>query len=335
VHHGIRRLQAFSIQGGGFMTVLMSIEGSELTTQTMKPVLLHGYGGVDRLIYEDAPIPMPANGEVLVKTIAVSVNPIDWKLRRGDLKTRMPLQFPAILGRDLSGEVAALGAGVTGLKVGDRVLGLVNRSYAEFVVCKPEDLAHTPDNLDSIEAAALPLVLLTGAQVIEDGIRPSSGETILITGAVGSVGRTAVFVARKHGVHVIAGVRAHQKAEAEGLGADRIIALDDEKEIAGLPQLDGVADMVGHNAIGLILPHIRKNGLLATVVGKPKSAEGHDLRVVEVWAHPDSVRLEELVREVAKGAFSIPISRKFKLSQIGEAQHLAENGGIGKIVLTP
>ena len=301
----------------------------------MKAVLLHGYGDVSQLSYEDVPEPLAAAGEVLVKTIAVSINPIDWKLRRGDLKEMMPLEFPTILGRDLSGEVVALGEGVDGLRVGERVFGLVNRSYAEYVVCKPVDLARTPENLDGIDAAALPLVLLTGAQVIEVGVRPRLGEIILITGAIGGVGRTAVHVAKQHGAHVIAGVRSSQRVEAEGLGADRVIALDDMKEIAGLPELDSVADMVGHETIDRILPRIKKNGVLATVLGAPPSAEGRDLRVVTIWAQPDSVRLEELGREVARGLFSIPISKRFKLSQIREAQQLAEKGGIGKIVLTP
>jgi len=299
----------------------------------MKAVLLHGYGDVSQLSYEDVPKPVAAAGEVLVKMIAVSINPIDWKLRRGDLKEMMPLEFPTILGRDLSGEVVSLGEGVEGLKVGERVFGLVNRSYAEYVVCKPVDLARTPENLDGIDAAALPLVLLTGSQVIEVGVRPRPGEIILITGAIGGVGRTAVHVAKQHGAHVIAGVRSSQRVEAEGLGADRVIALDDMKEIAGLPELDAVADMVGHETIDRILLRIKKNGVLATVLGAPPSAEGRDLRVVTIWAQPDSVRLEELGREVARGLFSIPISKRFKLSQIREAQQLAEKGGIGKIVL--
>ncbi len=306
-----------------------------MAQKLMKAVLLRGYGGVDQFSYEDTPIPEPAAGELLVKTIAVSINPVDWKLRRGDYKETRPLQFPAILGRDLSGEVAELGEGVTGLKVGERVFGLVNRSYAEYVVCKPEDLARIPESLDIIEAAALPLVLLTGAQVIELGVRPRSGEIVLVTGAIGGVGRTAVHVAKQHGAHVIAGVRASQKEEAEGLGADRIIALDDEKEIAGLPEFDAVADMVGHDTIDRILPHIRKDGVLASVLGVPQSAEGRDLRVVAIRVKPDSARLERLGNEVAGGLFSIPIGKRYELSQIREAQRLAEKGGIGKIVLTP
>jgi NADPH:quinone reductase-like Zn-dependent oxidoreductase len=107
------------------------------------------------------------------------------------------------------------------------------------------------------------------------------------------------------------------------------------REIAGLPELDAVADMVGHDAIDRILPHIRKKCVLATVLGKPQSAEGRDLRVVAIRAKLDSARLEVLGSEVARGLFSIPISEGLKLSQIREAQQLAEKGGIGKIVLTP
>jgi NADPH:quinone reductase-like Zn-dependent oxidoreductase len=185
---------------------------------------------------------------------------------------------------------------LTNLKIGDCVYGLVSRSYADYVVCKPEDLAKTPKALDPIDAAALPLVLLTGAQVIERGIQPGSGAVILITDAIGGVGRTAVHVAKQHGAHVIAGVRASQRAEAEGLGADRVIALSDVNEIASLPDLDAIADMVGHDTIDRLLPFIRKNGVLATVVGAPPSAEGRDIRVVPIWAQPDSARLEELGR---------------------------------------
>jgi NADPH:quinone reductase-like Zn-dependent oxidoreductase len=128
-----------------------------MTQKLMKAVLLRGYGDVNQLNYEDTPIPMPAAGEVLVKTIAVSVNPIDWKLRRGDLREIRPLEFPAILGRDLSGEVVALGEGVDRLKVGERVFGLVNRTYAEYVVCKPEEVARIPEGLDGIGAASRPV----------------------------------------------------------------------------------------------------------------------------------------------------------------------------------
>ena len=245
----------------------------------------------------------------------------------------MPLQFPAILGRDLAGEVVGLGDGVKTRKIGERVLGLVNHAYAEYVLCKADDLALIPSGISFEQAAALPLVVLTGAQLIEKGVRPRSGETILITGAVGGVGRTAVHVARQHGAHVIAGVRSTQKKEAEGLGAERILALDSKSEISSLKELDAVADTVGHEVIISLIPHIKKNGVLATVLGRPEAANGCDLRVEEIFAQPDSSRLEQLACDVAAGKLSIPIRREFKLSDIRDADPMAEKGGIGKIIL--
>lgn len=299
----------------------------------MKAVLVRAYGDVNELVYGDAPDLKPGPGEVLVKMFATSINPIDWKLRRGDMKERVPLQFPAILGRDLAGEVVALGEGVTTRKVGDRVMGLVNHAYAEFVACKAEDLAPIPADLSFEKAAALPLVVTTGAQLIEDGVRPRSGETVLVTGALGGVGRTAVHVAKQHGARVIAGVKSSQKKDAEGLGAAGIVALDDDSEIAKLKELDAVADTVGGEAIAKIIPHIKKNGVLASVLGAPEAAQGHDIRVVPVFAHPDAGRLEQLAYDVAVGKFSMPIRGQFKLSEIRRADSEAEAGGMGKIVL--
>ena len=302
----------------------------------MKAVLLQGYGSVDQLVYEEVPIPLAAAGEVLVKLASTSINPIDYKVRRGDMKNVMPLQFPAILGRDLAGQVVALGEGVTTVKVDALVLALANQTYAEYVTCKAEILAPMPDGLDPVEAGALPLVLTTGTQLIEKGINPRSGQRLLITGALGSVGRTAVHVAKKRGAHVIAAVRATQRSEAEKLGADEILALDDQKQLDSLKELDAVADTIGQDVIGRLLPHIKKGGILATVVGKPESAnERRDLQVNAVFSQPDGNRLEQLALEIAQGAFTIPIANRMKLADIRQAHELAEKGVNGKILLTP
>lgn len=301
----------------------------------MKAVLLHGYGGLDELSYEDAPQPKPQAGEALVKVEATSINPIDWKIRRGDMKDRMPLEFPVILGRDVAGTVAALGPNTKGFAVGDRVMGLVNRAYAEFLVTKTEPLTHIPDGLESEDAAALPLVLTTGAQLIEKGVQPKAGQTVLVTGALGMVGRTAVYVAKKHGMTVIAGVRARERKQAEELGADRVIALDEDQGIASLGEVDAIADTVGHDVIKKLMPYIRHSGVLATVLGKPEGADGKEFQVREVWAQPDAKRLHQLAEAVAAGEFSIPIAKRMKLSQVREAQSTAEKGGIGKILLLP
>jgi NADPH:quinone reductase-like Zn-dependent oxidoreductase len=301
----------------------------------MKAVLLHGYGSVDQLVYEEIPIPLAGAGEVLVKMASTSVNPIDYKIRRGDMQEIMPLQLPFIPGYDLAGQVVALGEGLTSVKLDALVMGVAEHTYSEYVVCKAEVLAPIPAGLDPNEAGAFPLVLQTGAQLIELGVAPRSASRLLITGALGSVGRTAVHVAKKHAAYVIAGVRSHQRAEAEKLGADEVIAVDDEKQLKGLKELDAVVDTVGHDVIDRLIPHIRKNGVLATVVGRPKSADGRDLLVHEVWSEPDAKRLGQLAGELARGEFTLPISKRLKLAEIRQAQALAEKGGGGKIVIVP
>ena len=161
----------------------------------MKAVLLHGYGGVDQLHYEDVPEPVPGPGEVRVRVIPTSVNPIDYKIRQGLMKESMSLQLPVILGRDVAGEVTAVGEGVTRFRAGDKVMGLVNHSYAEFLVADADVLTSIPDDLEPKEAGILPLITQTGAQLVEAGVQPKSGEVVLVTGAAGGVGRAAVFVA--------------------------------------------------------------------------------------------------------------------------------------------
>ncbi len=301
----------------------------------MKAMQLYGYGGVNQLRYEDVPTPKPGPDEVLVQVAATSVNPIDWKIRRGDLKDAMPLQFPVILGRDVAGEVVETGPNVSKWKRGQKVMGLVNRSYAEFLTAKSDALALMPEGLDPEQAGALPLVTTTGAQLIEH-VEPKRGDTLLVTGAFGSVGRTAVYVAKQRGARVIAGVRAVQKKQAESLGADQIVAIDNDHEIQSLPQLDAIADTVNHDVIGKLIPKLKRGGVLGSVLGKPKAAEGKEIRVAAFMSHPDATRLRQLAEAVRERAFSIPVARKFKLSEAGEAQTLSEQGSIdGKIVLIP
>lgn len=297
----------------------------------MKAVQLHGYGDVDQLRYEDVPAPKPGPGEVLVKVAVTSVNPIDWKIRRGYLKELMPLQFPVILGRDVAGEVLETGANVSKWKPEQKVIGLVNRSYAEFLTASADVLAPIPDGLDMQQAGVLPLVTTTGAQ-LADHAQAKSGDTILITGALGSVGRTAVYTAKQKGARVIAGVRARQKEDAGELGADQVVAIDSDEEINGLPELDAIADTVNHDVIDKLLRKLKRGGVLGSVLGKPRAAEGKDIHVAAFMAQPDAARLEKLAEAVRTGALTIPIARTFKLSEAREAQRLSEQGGIdGKI----
>lgn len=301
----------------------------------MKAVLLHGYGGVEQLRYEDAPMPEPAPGEVLVRVLSTSVNPIDYKIRSGAFKNQMPLELPAVLGRDVAGEVTALGANVNTFQVGDLVMGLVNRSYAEYLVAPAGSLTRIPEGLAPWDAGVLPLVGLTGAQLIENGVRPRSGETILVTGALGGVGRTAVFVAQQHGATVIAGVRDSQKLDAASLGVESVVALDLSDEIQKLPELDAIADTVNGKTVAALIPKLKKTGRLGSVLGVPEAARDAGIDVREVWAQPDPDRLHRLAEELRDGKLRIPIAERMSLRDIAAAQTAAESGAPGKVALTP
>jgi NADPH:quinone reductase-like Zn-dependent oxidoreductase len=300
----------------------------------MKAVVLPSYGEADRLELRDIDEPSPGPHEIKVRVAAAGINPIDWKLRSGSYKARVPLDLPVILGRDVSGEVVGLGPGVEGFAVGDRVLGLVSHGYAGFVVAPVASFAKVPAKMNLVDAAALPLVLLTGAQLAEEACDVKKGDAVLVTGATGSVGRVAAYCARARGATVYAGVRAEHEVEAAKLGVHGVAALDDERQIDALPALDALADTVGGQATQMVLRRLKAGARIGSVVGEPAGAKEHGFVVRAFTTHPDAKRLGELVADVAAGELAIPIAKRFRLEQAAEAQRLAEKGVGGKVLLT-
>ena len=290
--------------------------------------------GPSKLKYEDFDDPVAGPGEVLVRVAAASINPVDWKMRSGEAQAMFPVQFPGILGRDFSGTVRVLGEGVTGFAPGDRVMALANATYAELVVVKAADVTLVPEKLDLVEASALPLVTLTGEQLITRGTGIKEGETVLIAGAVGGVGRSAVLAAKKAGAVVIAGVRKSQLEEAGKIGADQTLALDDKDAMAKLGFVDAVADAVGHETAEMLLGKVKQGGVFASVLGPPANAAMHPtVKVVPVRAEPDATKLGEMAEDVVAGRLKIPIDRMIPLEDAAEGQAAAEKGGIGKVLL--
>ena len=302
----------------------------------MKAVRLYSYGDPSQLRYEETAMPKYGDNEVLVRVHATSINPIDVKIRSGAAKSRFSIEFPAILGRDLSGEVVETGRNVQGFPKGMRVMALANGTYAEYTVAKADVLAPFHDALSFEQAGALPLVTTTGAQLIERAVKPKAGQSVLVTGALGGVGRTAVHVALKHGARVLAGVRAKEKEDASKLNVDGVVAIDSEEEIGHLHDLDAIADTVGGTTIQRLLKAIRKGGVLGSVLGQPEGANKFDIQVEAFMAQPDASRLYQLADDVARHEFSIPVARTMKLQDIQEAHRIFERGGLsGKIVLVP
>ena len=301
----------------------------------MKAVVVHQYGGPEVLKFEEYPDPVAGPGEVLVRVAATSVNPIDYKRRAGLTKDFFPIQFPGLIGVDIAGTVVKVGPGVEGFSAGDQVFALAADAYAELCVVKAAILAKIPKGLDLVQAAALPLVTTTGNQLIAaTGIK--AGQTVLVIGAAGNVGRSAVFTAKQRGAVVIAGVLKNQMDEAakKTIGADQWVATDDDNAIANLPLLDVVADTVNGKTAEKLIAKVKPGGVFASVLGAPQNAAKFpSVKVLPVYVTPDTKTLQFMAEAVRDGKLVIPISRKLPLSEAAEAQAAAEKGGMGKVLL--
>jgi len=302
----------------------------------MKAIVIHSYGGPEVLKYQDYPDPVPGPGEVLLKVAAASVNPFDFKIRSGALKDFIPTKFPAILGIDVAGTVESVGPGIATFAPGDKVSAAASQTYAERCVVEAALLARIPKGADLVEMAALPTVTTTGAQLASLALGNTLTARLLVTGAVGNVGRSAVYTAKSRGATVIAGVLKRQVAEAQSIGADAVIALDDAEAVERLGPLDAVADTVGGETADAMIKKVKAGGTFASVLGPPSTAALYpQVQVNPMAMTPDAALLLEMAKAVQKGAFSIPLGQKFALADAAKAHAAAEKGSAGKILLLP
>lgn len=300
----------------------------------MRAVTMDRYGGVEVLALGECDRPVPQPGETLVEIKASAVNPADGKWRAGMFASFIPLSFPHILGYDVAGVVA----GGDGQPEGTRVFGMldpmVKGGYAEYVAVTSDRLSAMPDGLSFEKAAAIPTAGLTGVQLVEIAADVQAGQTILLTGAVGAVGRFAMHALKARGAHIVAAVRGSQKQQAIDLGADSAIALGEESWSDG--SFDHVIDTVGGSDVAMLCRHLKPGGKIVTAATTPIDPEG--LAAVPefygVVAQPD--RLVRLGQAVAAGEIEVPIAQTMPLEQAAEAQRLTDAGGAGgKIILIP
>jgi len=302
----------------------------------MKAVLLYEYGGPEKLKFEEnVPEPQVSGNTVLIAAAAASVNPIDWKLRSGAMRQKAPLTFPAILGRDVSGTVRQVGANVKHFKIGDRVLALTNRTYAELVAVDDSEVTHLPDGVDLVDSAAIPLISVTGDQLVRVATNVEKGQVVLVTGALGSVGRAAVHSAKKIGAEVFAGVRGRELEEARLLGVAGVLAIDDDQAIAKFGPVDAVSDTVGGETAGKLVSKVKAGGNFGTTTALPDDAAARNpaVKITRVGARPDPSKVREFADDIRDGKFVLPIGRRMPLRDAAEAHTLGEKGGIGKIIL--
>jgi NADPH:quinone reductase-like Zn-dependent oxidoreductase len=300
----------------------------------MKAIVIRQFGGPEVLEYADAPEPEVGAGETLVRVAAASINPIDIMERAGLTKDFNPIKLPYVPGWDLSGTVVRVGSGVDGVSAGDKVLAWASHTYAEFCAVKAGLLAKVPDGLDLVKASALPLVTTTGAELIAVAAGVKAGQSVLVSGAFGGVGRSAVFAAKERGAKVIAGVLKKQLTAAANLGADEVIALDDEAAMKALAPVDVVANAVRGQTAEQLIGKVKAGGVFASVTGAPANAKDYpSVKVAPFVSRQDARTLRHMAEAVAAGKLVIPIDRTLPLKDAAQGHALVGQGGTGKVLL--
>jgi len=306
----------------------------------MKAVRLHARGGVEQLIYEEAPLPVLQPGDALVRVLACSTtrNELDWDPTYTDQQGNSRL--PAIPGHELCGIVEALAPGVQDLAVGDAVYGLASffrdGAAAEYIAIHAADLAPKPMSLDAIQAAAVPLSALTAWQALFDHARLLPGQKLLVHGAAGGVGSFAVQIGRWHGVHVIATADCDSLDLVTGLGADQFIDYKTQRFDEMASEVDVVLDTVGGETQERSWKVLRKGGTLVSIAGESIEQPDPALGVKGIFfiVKPNRMQLIELGRLIDQEIIKPLISSVLPLDQAREAfGQVAGHGVKGKVVL--
>ena len=308
--------------------------------QTMLAVRMHRYGGPDVLVYEEVPRPRPAQGELLIRVEAASVNPVDWKIREGYLREMLPHSLPLIMGWDVSGVVAATGPGVTRFKVGDEVFSrpdlLRDGTYAEYTVIREAEVAFKPASVDHLHAAAIPLAGITAWQSLIEAARLEPGQRVLIHGAAGGVGSYAVQLAKWRGAQVIATASSHNHDYLRGLGADEAVDYRRAGFEEAIGTVDVVFDTIGGETQERSWQMLKRGGTLVSIIAPPSAdkAAAYGVRQAFVFIQPDAAVLAELAKLVDNGNLRIYLEEVLPLAEARRAQEMSQGGHVrGKIVL--
>jgi len=298
----------------------------------MKAVRLQDYGDVNQFRLEDAPEPTPKAGEVVIAVAASGLNPVDLYIRQGYMKQYTPMELPAIQGIDAAGTITALGSGVTGFAVGDRVIGHLpingNGAHAEKAIVPVAGLAKLPANLSFEAGATLPLVGLTGRDAV-DALAVTPGQRVLVSGALGAVGRAAVQYLKELGAVAVAGVRASRLAEGKSLAGEAI-----DIDTATGAQFDHAVSAAGPVA-AKVPALVKDGGTVASVVQTPPEANpGERVKVASIWTQDNPTKLKAIAEAAARGELDIPIAKTFPLAELGAAHNALASAPQGKIVVT-
>ncbi len=315
----------------------------------MKAVVIDRFGGLDQLSIREMPRPEPGVGEVLIRVQAAGVNPLDWKIRQGQLRLLLGSKFPKILGVDVAGEVSAVGSGVSQFRVSDPVFALLNPTraggYAEYVVAQESAVAKRPEGLSAEDAAALPVAGLTALQSLRDLGELAEGQALLVNGASGGVGTFAVQIGKILGAEVVGVCRGCNAELVRGLGADEVIDYTREDFTSRPAWFDVVLDAVAQRSFsacsrvlssrGTYISTLPGPGLFFWMAAGPLAGLfGSKKRAKLIVVKKRGEDLDLLARWVVEGKLRPLIEQVFPLEAVREAHERSESGRVrGKIVL--
>ncbi|PLL12683.1 NADPH:quinone reductase [Tabrizicola sp. TH137] len=306
----------------------------------MKAARIHDYGTPEVIRVEDAPMPEIGPDDLLIRTVAASVNPVDWKIRRGYLAQMLNHPLPLTLGWDVSGIVESVGSNVTTFKPGDAVYSRPdirrNGSYAEYIAVRASEVALKPATISHVEAASLPLVSITAweALITSAGMQP--GQRVLIHAGAGGVGSIAIQLAKAKGAHVTATASAAKSTFVRSLGADEVIDYRDPAAFAAARDLDIVFDTIGGDTQEASWAMLKPGGFLVSITQppKPERAEAEGKRAGFVFIDPNAAILRDLATLVDEGKIRPVIGGEYRLDHAARAHEASETGRTtGKIVL--
>jgi NADPH:quinone reductase-like Zn-dependent oxidoreductase len=306
----------------------------------MKAVRIHQYGGREVLSIDDIPVPAIAPDEVLVRVVAASINPVDWKIRAGYLAQMIPHLLPLTLGWDVSGVVTAVGAGVTQWQVGDAVFARPdlarNGTYAEFVAIRASECARKPRTISHVEAASLPLAGITAWEAMIDVARVGPGQRVLVHAGSGGVGSLAIQIVKAAGATVIATTSGRNRALVESLGADQVVDYTTTTVADAVEPVDAVFDTLGGEVQEASWSLLKPGGIQVSIISPPDeaSAAARGVRGAFVFIGPNAPVLERLAAMVDGGTLRPVVGAEFGLDDIAAAHALSESGrAVGKIAL--
>lgn len=302
----------------------------------MRALTLPQYGDPDQLTVAEVPRPVPGPGQILVRTAATAVNPVDLLVRSGALADSLAHPFPLILGWDLSGTVEAVGEGTERFAPGDRIVAMSAQyatgvgTHAEYVALDAALAAPAPTTVDLVHAAALPLAGLTAYQALERAAL-RDGETLLVSGAVGAVGGFAIQLAASRGTRVIALARPQDAGLARELGAESVIS-------SAEPVPSGIADVLLETA-GIaprVIGAVRDGGRAVSVYAPEPPKEERGITVSQTFVEQDGDQLAILSGLVDEGVLTLRVAAVSDFAGGPEAhRRLAAGGTRGKLLLTP